>query len=84
MIRSYPARRCGEQLLAASVKNDMQCLKYHTIRGLGGQVGPDTSEDHPMKLIVAQEVAANSGHITGMLAPPAKSDDADDPNRSAG
>src|SRR5262249_23529240 len=33
----------GKALLAASIKNDMQCLKCHTIRGVGGAVGPDLS-----------------------------------------
>jgi putative membrane-bound dehydrogenase-like protein len=33
----------GKQLLAASGKNDMQCMKCHTVRGVGGRVGPDLS-----------------------------------------
>src|SRR5262249_35628685 len=33
----------GRQLLAASLKGDAQCLKCPTVRGVGGQVGPDLS-----------------------------------------
>ena len=33
----------GKLVFAASVKNDLQCMKCHTIRGQGGQIGPDLS-----------------------------------------
>ncbi len=42
VLRKGDAAR-GKQLLAASVKSDMQCLKCHTVRGVGGQIGPDLS-----------------------------------------
>jgi putative membrane-bound dehydrogenase-like protein len=39
--RGDPVR--GGQLFAASAHSDLQCLKCHTVRGIGGQVGPDLS-----------------------------------------
>jgi putative heme-binding domain-containing protein len=33
----------GKALLAASLRGDLQCLKCHTVHGVGGQVGPDLS-----------------------------------------
>jgi hypothetical protein len=31
----------GKQILAASAKNDLQCLKCPTVGGVGGQIGRD-------------------------------------------
>ncbi len=33
----------GKQLFTASAKSDMQCMKCHSVRGSGGQIGPDLS-----------------------------------------
>lgn len=33
----------GKQLMAASLKGETQCLKCHTTRGIGGNIGPDLS-----------------------------------------
>ncbi|MCX7701065.1 MAG: c-type cytochrome, partial [Gemmataceae bacterium] len=43
LARSRGNAERGQQLLAASRNNEAQCLKCHTIRGIGGQVGPDLS-----------------------------------------
>ncbi len=40
-MRGDPKR--GQELLAASAKSDLQCLKCHTVNKQGGQIGPDLS-----------------------------------------
>jgi putative membrane-bound dehydrogenase-like protein len=42
LSRKGDAQR-GKELMAASSKNDIQCLKCHTINKVGGQIGPDLS-----------------------------------------
>src|SRR5262249_46746592 len=41
LARAHGDAGRGKQILAASVKNEAQCLKCHTVRGVGGQIGPD-------------------------------------------
>src|SRR6185295_18899562 len=33
----------GKAILTASLKGETQCLKCHTVRGIGGSIGPDLS-----------------------------------------
>ena len=40
--RTGDAKR-GEAILAASLKSEAQCLRCHTVRGVGGNIGPDQS-----------------------------------------
>lgn len=40
--RSGNAER-GKQIFAASLKGETQCAKCHTVRGVGGNIGPDLS-----------------------------------------
>jgi putative membrane-bound dehydrogenase-like protein len=51
----------GKELIAASIKNDMQCLKCHTISCVGGQIGPDLS--------VIGKKASKQGLIESILNP---------------
>jgi putative membrane-bound dehydrogenase-like protein len=43
LARRHGNAEHGRQLLAASVNSQLQCLKCHTVRGVGGNVGPDLS-----------------------------------------
>jgi putative membrane-bound dehydrogenase-like protein len=70
----------GRQLLAASVNSDLQCLKCHTVRGVGGAIGPDLSAIgkkasrenlfesilYPSKAIADQYVTWNVETVAGL------------------
>jgi putative membrane-bound dehydrogenase-like protein len=71
--RGNPDR--GKELLAASVKSDIQCLKCHTIRGVGGNVGPDlsvigakASRENLIESILLPSKAIADQYVTWMIA----------------
>jgi putative membrane-bound dehydrogenase-like protein len=64
----------GQQLLAASLKNDMQCLKCHGTRGAGGNVGPDlaaigskASRENLIESILAPNKAIADQYVTWVI-----------------
>jgi len=52
----------GRKLMAASAKNEAQCLKCHTIRGVGGAVGPDLS-------MIGKKAAGRENLLESLLNP---------------
>lgn len=52
----------GKKLLAATLTNEAQCLKCHTVHGQGGQIGPDLS-------MIGKKAAGKENLLESILNP---------------
>jgi putative membrane-bound dehydrogenase-like protein len=43
LVKRTGSAERGKEILAASLKGEAQCMRCHTVRGTGGQIGPDLS-----------------------------------------